>query len=267
MTQEPAGDGTSGAEAPSANALVQALADRLVLDPSRTVLVTVDCHRGHLDPAVATMPVEASTAAAVVSTVARLCATARQRDVPVVHVILENIRLRDRVEAAANPFWREVEAARQSLTPGRKSTVFGHNLTGSVQTELMPELGPEPGDVVIRTKRRLSIFRDTDLEQVLRSLAVDTLLLVGINTNTCVMCAAFEAFNRDLRVVVVRDGVASMYGDDLHRFGLENVARCLGWVVTADEVIAKLDGVTAQLHDAPPAAPAPDVAAAAPAPA
>lgn len=253
MTQEPAGDGTSGAEAPSANALVQALADRLVLDPSRTALVTVDCHRGHLDPAVATMPVEASTAAGVVSTVARLCAAARQRDVPVVHVILETIRLRGRVESSANPFWREVEAARQSLTPGRKSTVFGHNLTGSVQTELMPELGPEPDDVVIRTKRRLSIFRDTDLEQVLRSLAVDTLLLVGINTNTCVMCAAFEAFNRDLRVVVVRDGVASMYGDDLHRFGLENVARCLGWVVTADEAIAKLDA-------APSGAAAPGVA-------
>jgi len=240
MAGELAGEVADGAEA-SSSALVQALAARLVLDPARTALVTVDCHRGHLDPTVATMPVEASTAALVVSNVARLCSAARLRGVPIVHVILETIRLRDRVESSANPFWREVEAARQSLTPGRKSTVFGHNLTGSVQTELMPELGPEPGDVVIRTKRRLSIFRDTDLEQILRSLAVDTLLLVGINTNTCVMCAAFEAFNRDMRVVVVRDGVASMYGDDLHLLGLENVARCLGWVVTADGVIAKLD--------------------------
>ena len=221
-------------------ALVEALADRLVLDPRRTALVTVDCHRGHLDPEVATMPVEAATAAAVVGTVARLCETARQRDVPVVHVILETLTLGGRVESMANPFWREVEAARQSLTPGRASTVVGHNLVGSVQTELMPELGPEPGDVVIRTKRRLSIFRETDLDLVLRSLGVDTLVLVGINTNTCVQCAAFEAFNRDMRVVVVRDAVASMYGDDLHRFGLENVARCLGWVVTADQVVERL---------------------------
>lgn len=229
----------NGGAAPAG--IVEALADRLRLDPARTALVTVDCHRGHLDPEVATMPVEPSTAAGVVATVARLCTSARERGVPVVHVILQTLQFGDRVESMANPFWREVEAARQSLTPGRKSTVFGHNLVGSVQTELMPELGPETQDVVIRTKRRLSIFRETDLELVLRSLGVDTVVLVGINTNTCVMCAAFEAFNRDLRVVVVSDGVASMYGDDLHRFGLENVARCLGWVVTADEAVDRLD--------------------------
>ena len=217
-----------------------ALADRLVLDPARTALITVDCHRGHLDPEVATMPVEPSTAARVVSTIARLCSFARELDMPVVHVILETLTLRGKVESTANPFWREVEAARQSLTPGRKSTVYGHNLTGSVQTQLMPELGPGTSDVVIRSKRRLSIYRDTDLDQVLRTLAVDTVVLAGINTNTCVQCAAFESFNRDLRVVVVSDGVASMYGDDLHRFGLENVARCLGWVLPTDEVMARL---------------------------
>ncbi|MGH9108516.1 MAG: isochorismatase family protein [Acidimicrobiales bacterium] len=236
-----AGSGAASSGAGSPSALVEALADRLVIDPARTALVTVDCHRGHLDPAVATMPVDPSTAARIVTAVARMCDAARQRGVPVVHVILETIMLGGRVESMANPFWREVEAARQSLTPGRKSTVVGHNLTGSVQTELMSEVGPAPGDTVIRTKRRLSVFRETDLELVLHTLGVDTLLLVGINTNTCVMCAAFEAFNRDLRVVVVRDAVASMYGDDLHRLGLENVARCLGWVVTADEAIARMD--------------------------
>ena len=118
----------------------------------------------------------------------------------------------------------------------------GHNLVGSIQTQLMPELGPEPGDVVVDTKRRLSVFRDTDLELVLRAFGTDTVVLVGINTNTCVLCAAFEAFNRDLRVVVVRDAVASMYGDDLHEFGLQNVARCLGWVASSEEVIARLAG-------------------------
>lgn len=239
----------SGSGAPGAE-LIEALANRLVLVPQRTALVTIDCHRGHLDPAVATMPVEAGTAAGVVSTVARLCDTAREHGVPVLHVILETLTLGDRVESMANPFWREVEAARQSLTPGRPSTVVGHNLVGSVQTELMPELGPAPDDIVIRTKRRLSIFRETDLELVLRSLGVDTLVLVGINTNTCVMCAAFEAFNRDLRVIVVRDAVASMYGDDLHRFGLQNVARCLGWVISADEVVERLGVPDASTPDA-----------------
>ncbi len=241
MTASP-GRSTPAGGGPPGQALVGALASRLQVDPDRSALVTVDCHRGHLDPEVATMPVEPETARSVVSTAARLCAVARRRGVPVVHVILETLVLGGQVESMANPFWREVEAARQSLTPGRRSTVVGHNLSGSVQTQLMPELGPDPSDVVISTKRRLSIFRDTDLEQVLRSLAVDTVILMGVNTNTCVLCAAFEAFNRDLRVVVVGDAVASMYGDDLHLFGLENVARCLGWVVTADQLAECLIG-------------------------
>jgi nicotinamidase-related amidase len=104
----------------------------------------------------------------------------------------------------------------------------------------MPKLGPEPGDVIIDTKRRLSIFRVTDLVQLLSGLAVDTVVLCGINTNTCVLCACFEAFNRDLRVVVAADAVASMYGDDLHFFGLQNIARCIGWVAGTGDILARL---------------------------
>jgi nicotinamidase-related amidase len=104
----------------------------------------------------------------------------------------------------------------------------------------MPELAPRADDLVITSKHRLSSFLDTDLESWLRVRGADTLLLIGINTNTCVQCAAFEAFNRDYAAVVVSDCVHSMYGDDLHEFGLENVARCFGWVLRVDEVVEKL---------------------------
>lgn len=104
----------------------------------------------------------------------------------------------------------------------------------------MPELGPEPGDYVITTKRRLSAFYGTDLEITLRALEVETILLIGVNTNTCVQCTALDAFNRDFGVVVVADGVHSMYGDDLHLFGLQNIARAFGWVLSLDEVAQKL---------------------------
>lgn len=245
----PPGEG----EPAGAGSLPEALAARLTLEKAAVALVTIDCHRGHLDPAVATMPVAAGTAARVADAVGRLCAAGRGGHVPVIHVVLQTRRMPDgSIESMANPFWRDVEAARQSLTPGRPSTVSGHNLEGSVQTTLMPQLGPEPGDIVIDTKRRLSIFRDTDLDQVLRTLAVDTVVLAGINTNTCVQCAAFEAFNRDLRVVVVRDACASMYGDDLHEMGLQNVARCLGWVVDAEDVVGAFRRRAAQSEPAFP---------------
>ena len=71
-------------------------------------------------------------------------------------------------------------------------------------------------------------------------LGVDTLILMGINTNTCVQCAAFESLNRGLQVVVLEDCVGSMYGDDLHEAALQNIARCLVCVMSTDEVIAKI---------------------------
>ena len=117
-----------------------------------------------------------------------------------------------RSEYLRNPFWAAVEDVRASLTPDLPSTISGHNLAASPQTEVMPELAPGPGDVVITAKHRLSSFLDTDLDSWLRALGTETLLLIGINTNTCVQCAAFEAMNRDYAAVVVSDCVNSMYG-------------------------------------------------------
>ena len=64
-------------------------------------------------------------------------------------------------------------------------------------------------------KHRYSPFDNTDLELLLRNLAVKTLVICGVNTNNCVLCSCFEAFNRDYRVVVTRDVCASMNGPDI----------------------------------------------------
>ena len=40
--------------------------------------------------------------------------------------------------------------------------------------------------------------------------------------------------------MVVGDCCTSLYGEDLHRFAIENISRCFGWVLTVDEVQAKL---------------------------
>jgi biuret amidohydrolase len=215
---------------------------QLEIDPRKAAVITIDCHRGHLDPSIATMPVAPEVAASVVAATARLVRLARAAGMPVIHVILQNRIFPDgSSEPTHNPFWAAVERANQMLTPERESTISRHNLVGSPQTQLMPELGPEPGDFVLSTKRRLSVYRETDLDLTLQQLAVDTVILAGINTNTCVQCAAFESLNRDLKTIVVEDCVHSMYGDDLHFFGLQNIARCLGWVLSVDEVAAKLE--------------------------
>jgi nicotinamidase-related amidase len=219
--------------------MTERLNAELELDPSRTAVLAIDTHRGHLDPSVATMPVAAEIAAQVVSASERLLSGTRALGIPTVFVVMHNRIIDGTSEYLHNPWWRAVESARQSLTPELRSTISGHNLPGSPQTEVMPELlGPD--DYVIDTKHRLSSWIGTPLESWLRVRGVESVLLIGINTNTCVQCAAFEAFNRDYAAIVVSDCVHSMYGADLHDFALENLARCFGWVLSTDEVLEKL---------------------------
>jgi nicotinamidase-related amidase len=98
----------------------------------------------------------------------------------------------------------------------------------------------EPRDLVVRGKKRYSVFHATDLEFVLRRLGADTLILAGINTTTCVLCAGFEATNRDFRVVVAAEAVDSMDGEDMHRFALRLMEAAIGWPLSTDEILKAL---------------------------
>jgi nicotinamidase-related amidase len=212
----------------------------LEIDPRRTAVVTIDMHRGHLDPELATMPVTPEVSTRVLAAAGKFLRFARELGIPVIHVILtwrqdEAYRFNPRVDAGRMTLSHE--------TPSTRALAEGilHNLMGSVQCELMPEIGPEQGDRIVDSKKTLSIYHGTELDVLLGSfLDVDTLLLMGINTNTCVQCAAFESMNRGFKVVVIGDCVGSMYGEDLHVAALQNIARCLGWVLSADQVSDKL---------------------------
>jgi nicotinamidase-related amidase len=59
----------------------------LSLDPARTALVAIDMHRGHLDPAVATLPLAAEQCDPVIARAAQLFAALRARRMPIVHVV------------------------------------------------------------------------------------------------------------------------------------------------------------------------------------
>ena len=225
--------------------MVSRLNQQLVIDPTRTVFVAVDMHRGHLDPSVATMPAADEDCRRVISNTQRLFDFGRSLNMPVIHVTLVHREIPGLgSEAMKNRFWKSVQTAltdENRLSPGRKSTTRFHNLEGSVGTEIIPALKAKT-DYVINNKKRLDCFFGTDLETLLRTLGAETVVLTGINTNTCVMNTAFSAFNRDFQVVVISDCVASMYGEDLHVLGLENVKRCLGHVLSTDEFIKKAAG-------------------------
>lgn len=202
------------------------------LDPMKTAAIAIDMHRGHLDPSVATLPLPAERCGPVIKGAAALLAGLRARGVSVIHVVTE---YRDPGEIAANPFWK---AAHDDPGKARRG-ILAHNLAGSPGTEIIPEL-LDPSDRVVRGKKRYSAFHGTDLEFVLRRLSVDTVILAGINTTTCVLCAAFEATNLDLRVVIASEAVDSMDGEEMHRFALRLMAAAAAWPLANEEIFLAL---------------------------
>jgi nicotinamidase-related amidase len=83
-----------------------------------------------------------------------------------------------------------------------------HAIRGTQGTQVIEELGPEPGDMVLE-KRRMSAFFRTDLDMTLRLWNVDTILVTGISTPGCVYLTAMDGFSNDFKVVMLEDCCAA----------------------------------------------------------
>ncbi|MFL5293457.1 MAG: cysteine hydrolase family protein [Myxococcales bacterium] len=204
------------------------------LDPKTTAVVAIDMHRGHLDPSVATLPLPAESCRRVIGAARELFAKLRDRGVPIVHVVTS---YRDPAESLSNPFWKAI-----AEDPGMKrSAASRHNMAGGPGTQVIPEL-LDPRDLVVDRKKRYDCFHGTDLDFVLqRKLSARTLVLTGVNTNSCVLCTAFEANARDYGVVVAADCVDTMDGPEMHGFALRNMAITVAWVLRNDEILASVE--------------------------
>ncbi|MBF8185775.1 cysteine hydrolase [Nonomuraea sp. K274] len=201
------------------------------LTRDRTAVVTIDLHRGHLDPEAATMPLPEPAAKRVTAANARLLAEVRSRGVPVIHVVTS---YRSVAEIASNPWWAAVAG-----TDATRTNVLRHQLPGSPGLELMPDVYDPGHDLVVTTKKRYDCFAATDLDHALRALGAETLLLTGVNTNSCVLATTVAANTRDYAAVVVEECVDTM-DRTLHDAALRVIRQAFGWVATTEEVLAAL---------------------------
>ena len=203
------------------------------IDPKTTAVVSIDMHRGHLDPSVATLPLPAESCRRVIRAARELFEALRSRGVPVVHVVTS---YRDPAESLSNPFWKAI-----AEDPAMKrSAASRHNMAGSPGTQVIPEL-LDSRDVIVDRKKRYDCFQGTDLDFVLqRKPGARTLVLTGVNTNSCVLCTAFEANARDYGVVVAADCVDTMDGPEMHEYALRNMAITVAWVLPNDELLRSL---------------------------
>jgi ureidoacrylate peracid hydrolase len=98
------------------------------------------------------------------------------------------------------------------------------------------QVRPEPEDVIV-TKHRYGAFESTDLDVVLRSRGIRTVIMTGVATNVCVETTARQAFLKDYYVVFTSDCTAT-YSQAEHDAALANIDNFFGQVATADEIVA-----------------------------
>jgi biuret amidohydrolase len=216
----------------------------LTIDPRQTAVLTVDMQRDYLDAEVAAAPVAADEAERVLKHARDLLDFARAHGLPVVHVYVSRRKVESEagLDSAGQTFRlsREHQLSQNAQAGVRR---IPDRREGSPQAQV-PAMLVAPEDIHVTTKKSLDGFLGTDLEFLLaRVYRAETVVLTGINTDTCVYSTAFSASNRGYQTVVISDCVASMRGKDHHWMALELMGRSIAWVLTVAEFKAKLGAV------------------------
>jgi biuret amidohydrolase len=199
------------------------------LSPEVSAAVSIDMHRGHLDDS-PDCPCPAPRAREIIAPIDAFHRECRRIGVPVIHVktVLRQSGVDDtRGHLSA---WRLTFP----MTVGPIPNAASHGLEGTRWTELMTEVGP--GDEVVAGKKRLSIFYPTDLDFLLRNMRRRTVVLTGGFTDCCVLNAAFDAANRDYRVLVCKDLVRG-FSPEMEDAALRIVSLHLGLVVDSADLV------------------------------
>lgn len=194
------------------------------IDPARAALVVVDmqndfCKAGGYYAAAGR---DISALAAAIEPVAALLARARAAGLTIVFTRLVHDEVRGAMEE------------RHDLRPKRWTASGKRLLPGSWGADVVEELQPMPGEIVI-DKAGYSAFDDTDLEAELVRRGVKTLVLCGVVTYACVLATGFSAFDRGFDVVLANEAAGS-WKPELGSATQEIVDLLLGHAVPVSEI-------------------------------
>jgi len=122
---------------------------------------------------------------------------------------------------------------------------------GTRGVEIHDDLAPAAGEIVIK-KHRYSGFFGTDLDIIMRSNGVETVIVIGTTTENCCAATARDAMFRDYFVVFLADatgtfdypdvGWGGMSAEEVHAATLSILAFSTADVMTVDDFEAKLGG-------------------------
>ena len=178
----------------------------LSIDPYRTALLVIDMQNdfgspgGFFDSA----GNDITGFQAIVPRIQQVLAAARDWGILVVYLKMEVApSTRELEPGALGQPDRPIEHAGQSLAApnGTEGRVL---VRGYWNTEIVPELTPLPGDLVV-SKHRYSGFYQTNLDELLIENGITDLIFTGSTTSVCVESTLRDAYFRDYRCLLIED--------------------------------------------------------------
>ena len=226
---------------------VEAQPSPLTMDLGRTALLVIDMQNdfatkgGMFERA----GIDVSMIEAAGAPTARVLESARKQGIKVVylkmgfHPDLSDAGLPD------SPNWRVHSPARVGeavrAPDGTESRIL---IRDTWNTEIVSELLPQPGDVVVY-KHRYSGFYETDLDNILREMNAKYLVVTGCTTSVCVESTVRDAMVRDYSCLLLADCMAEPIGREFprsnHDASLLLMQTMFGWVSRSDQFIQALE--------------------------
>jgi nicotinamidase-related amidase len=107
----------------------------------------------------------------------------------------------------------------------------------SREADILDEIAPSPGDIVLN-KTTQNVFLSTSLDQILRNLHREYLIVTGVVTNNCVEAAVRTAVDLSYKVLVVEDCCAA-FSEEAHWSSLRSIHMNFGIVSTSEEILSR----------------------------
>jgi nicotinamidase-related amidase len=200
---------------------------KALLDPRQTALLMMECQEGIIGRGAAALGAlgEAVNRHGTVQQIARVLHAARAAKVPVFHCTMA--RRPDGGGAVVNCLL--LAATKKAGGPGL--------LLGSPQWQPVKELAPVETDYVLHRFHGISPFHETELDQLLRNLGVQTVVATGVSVNVGIPAMTIEAVNAGYQVVIPREAVTGT-PDDYVAAMMQHTLRLLATIAPVDDVVA-----------------------------
>jgi len=193
--------------------------------PERTALVNVDMQNCFVEGS----PISAPDGLAVLDRINRFAAVCRTAGILVIHT-----------SHVLRPDGSNMGVLGEMAPPVKEGILN----KGSESAALHTGLVVDARDILL-DKPRFGAFHGTDLELILRSRGIDTVIISGIATNVCCETTAREAMVRDFHVLFLSDGTTTFglgnaSAAELQKATLATLGSLFAQVLTVDEMVQKI---------------------------